>query len=126
MTEKPCCARENPIIPAVTISARDTGTPKSEAVRIMTAPVNSTETALRMHISVISFPTLSSTLPPKRIAPAPIATPAMTAPVFAFTTPRPTSGPTEFAELLAPAEKATNTPDSVIRTESILFMIPSE
>ena len=89
-----------------------------DAARIIVAPVNSTDIALIIHISVISFPTVSRTLPPKSIAPTPIATPAMIAPFVDVSIPRPTSGPTALAELFAPPEKAINIPVNVIKTVS--------
>ena len=53
------------MIPEVTISASETGIPKTEAIIIIVAPTNSTETALKIQMSVISFPTVSKTLPPE-------------------------------------------------------------
>ncbi len=53
------------MIPEVTISASETGIPKTEAIIIIVTPINSTETALKIQMSVICFPTVSKTLPPE-------------------------------------------------------------
>ena len=44
------------MIPEVTISASETGIPKTEAIIMIVAPTNSNETALKIQISVIYFP----------------------------------------------------------------------
>ncbi len=104
------------------ISAIDIGIPSTEAVISSAAPVNSTEIALSMQISVICLPTVSITLPPKSRAPAAIPTPASIAPELVVRRPMPTRGPTEFAELLAPAENARKHPDIVSITVKMLLI----